>query len=152
MWLAIKEKFNAKVHVSQQRYNMYMALDPNHSELLTTDRSSTRFHSCRVEEGCYKHESKMVTIHPVPNRSQECYQFTPSRQEKLLESDLPKDFKPYQQMVLLKRHSIYSYNHHTHDSLLDSTFFNTFISVRDCQFLPLYQPQELYTVCSSWRL
>lgn len=101
MWITIKENFDSKVHVSHQRYNMYVNLEERYKEVLTTDPTSTRFHSCRWDEGCFKHEAHMVSIHPVPNRNIKAFEFKPSKQSRLLQSDLPRHCKPYQQMVRL---------------------------------------------------
>lgn len=99
MWFAIKEEFNSKIHVSEQRYNMYLSLDEKYEDVLTTDATSTRFHSCRWGEKCHKHDPQMVSIHPVPNRNNKAFQYKPTKYFKLLQSDLPRHCKPYQQMV-----------------------------------------------------
>jgi hypothetical protein len=102
MWIAISEEFRKKVHVSQQRYNMFCSTEPEFAACLTTDASSTRFHSCRWDEGCCKHEHSMISVHPTPNRNTQPYEYIKSKQKKLLATDLPYNCKPYLQMVGLK--------------------------------------------------
>lgn len=125
MWFAIKEEFNSKIHVSEQRYNMYLSLDEKYEDVLTTDATSTRFHSCRWGEKCHKHDPQMVSIHPVPNRNNKAFQYKPTKYFKLLQSDLPRHCKPHQQMIL---------PFSSHSSLTEIVYFYKFI--RPKKFTP----------------
>lgn len=97
IWISITENFGQKVHVSEQRYNMFFHMNPLFDDVLTTN-PKTRFHSCHWDQDCYVHEDHTVSIHPTPNKNTRPIPQTHSRQ--LLMTDLPWDCEPLEQMVL----------------------------------------------------
>lgn len=99
LWITIVDIYKQKVHVSEQRYNLFCKTEPIFDKVLTIDASSTRFHSCQWDAGCFKHEANTVAIHPTPNRNTQPYEYVKGKSRKLLATDLPFDYKPFQRMV-----------------------------------------------------
>lgn len=87
LWREIVVHFNKKVHVSEERYNLYCTGDPSFADVLTTDASSTRFHSCNWESECSLHGKYTMAFHPIPTINNEVTPLLDNT--KLLRSDLP---------------------------------------------------------------
>ncbi|KAG2208318.1 hypothetical protein INT47_006174, partial [Mucor saturninus] len=122
MWISITENFGQKIHVSQQRYNMFCHANSLFDDILTTD-PKTRFHSCHWDQECYIHEEYTISIHPTPNKNTKAFPHSPFR--RLLNSDLPWDCEPLQRMIL---------PFSTHSSLSEIVFFHKFI--KPSEFTP----------------
>jgi hypothetical protein len=99
MWAAVADTFNQKVHVSQQRYDMFCAADPSYTEYLTLSPEGTRFHSCDWDANCAIHESNMISIHPQPTVNNCATEYVLSKHAKPLQTDLPSTCKPFMRMV-----------------------------------------------------
>ncbi|ORX51297.1 hypothetical protein DM01DRAFT_1408762 [Hesseltinella vesiculosa] len=90
IWIAISLHFNTKVHVSPARYQLYCLVDEDYRHYLTSDPSSTRFHSCEWQfcDECIPDPSRAICIHPVPRDGIVVIKYT-SMAGYLLRSDLP---------------------------------------------------------------
>lgn len=98
-WKAVYDAFKTKIHVAEEKYNLYCAADPSFADILTTDPSCTRFHSCRWNTTCSIHGKYTITIHPVPTINQEMTVYNPKIHKKLLQSDLDNGIELKQQLV-----------------------------------------------------
>lgn len=97
---------------------MYCHMNPLFENVLTTDPTSTRFHSCYWDEACAKYEKYMISIHPTPNKNIKPFKYIRSKQSKqLLMTDLPYDCKPFEQMV---------YDQHEQNQHLNTHIFFSF--------------------------
>lgn len=86
-----------QIHVSEQRYKQYTAMDEIYKELLTTDPDKSRFHSCRWPMACARRGYKTTSIHPTPVSCRKPYRIEDV--QKLLKTDLPYRARIRQHMV-----------------------------------------------------
>ncbi|KAK4517901.1 ubiquitin-specific protease ubp1 [Mucor velutinosus] len=100
-WAEIYDTFKQKVHVSKLKYNTYVEADPIYKEYLTTDPSTTRFHSCNWDLNCKPYEHGLVAIHFKPNMDDQPRLYIPSEKSNhLLSTDLRYDCKPQSRHIL----------------------------------------------------
>ena len=99
-WWHIAQKYSTQIHVSEERYQLYCHLNPEMFKyILTTDESSTRFHSCqwKKESSCFQHENHIITVQGIPIVGNAVCPWTAD--DYILRSDLPKHAKVHQAMV-----------------------------------------------------
>ncbi|KAL9554260.1 hypothetical protein MBANPS3_002900 [Mucor bainieri] len=100
-WAQIHDTFNQKVHVSRQRYNTFVHANPIYKEYLTTDPSTTRFHSCEWDSDCKDYEHGLIAIHFKPNMDDQPRLYIPAeRSNHLLSTDLKYECKPFTRYIL----------------------------------------------------
>ncbi|KAF1798204.1 beta-lactamase-like protein [Mucor lusitanicus] len=121
-WAQIHDNFQQKVHVSQQRYDTYVDANPIYKEYLTTDSSTTRFHSCDWDPDCREHEHGLIVIHFKPIMDDQPRLYIHSEKSNfLLLTDLTYDCKPQ------SRHIVpFSY----HSSLEEVVGFINFVNAK----------------------
>ena len=99
-WWHIAQKYSTQIHVSKERYQLYCHLNPGmFQSILTTDESSTRFHSCswKKNSSCIQHGDYTISVQGVPIVGNCIRPFT--KNDYKLRSDLPKHAKVHQEMV-----------------------------------------------------
>lgn len=99
-WAQVSDTFKQKVHVSKLKYDAYVETNPIYREYLTTDPSTTRFHSCDWDLDCKPHEHGLVVIHFKPNMDDQPRLYIHSEKSNyLLSTDLRYDCKPQSRHV-----------------------------------------------------
>lgn len=94
-WVHIADSFSQKVHVSQLKYNTFVAANPIYKEYLTTNSSETHFHSCDWEQDCQQYEHGLIAIHFKPTMDDQPRVYIHSEtSNQLLQSDLKYTCKP----------------------------------------------------------
>lgn len=153
-WAQIHDNFQQKVHVSQQRYDTYVDANPIYKEYLTTDSSTTRFHSCDWDPDCREHEHGLIVIHFKPIMDDQPRLYIHSEKSNfLLLTDLTYDCKPQSRHVSKKkplRETNKSLRANCPLSSVDSAIFLSFILGGSCRIHQFCQCENAHHVCGSW--
>ncbi|KAI9491333.1 beta-lactamase-like protein [Zychaea mexicana] len=89
-WWKIASRYNTKIHVSEDRYQLYLALDKHlFTNILTTDETTTRFHSCHWKKSsCATHGADTINVQGQPIVGCRARPFGPD--DYKMRTDLPK--------------------------------------------------------------